>query len=499
MLAAKTLAEQRRIFERELAPLFKKRHVRWLLDRPSALFGLGIPPSQFAALKGSEASMADVLEARLERLACDFDLADNYFAWQAFGRRYASGGSAPLPPYLQRESFAALRSRAGDVAVVHASLTEHLSRQPAASLDAYVLLDAQDWMTDAQLNALWAEIVRTAQARRPRHLPHRGRGDDPSRTRAGRAARALRLRSRGLPAVDGEGPLVDLRRLPPLRVPGLRRSALWLIRASDWRTAASAAEHMDAIYRYQRYIYDATRKYYLLGRDRLLAELQPPAGGSVLEIACGTGRNLILAARRYPDARFYGFDISNAMLDTARAAIARNGLSDRISVAAGDAAEFSGERLFGVAAFDRVVISYALSMIPPWRTALQRAVDAVAPGGRLLHRRLRRAGEAAALVQERLARLARQVLGRAARRASSRACSACRAFGDAAPLRASLRRLRHLRRAGEAARARSVARQPFEAEEARHDDAARPKKSGRDVGDLKRDLPHGSTCRRSPE
>lgn len=146
---------------------------------------------------------------------------------------------------------------------------------------------------------------------------------------------------------------------------------------------ASAAEHMDAIYRYQRYIYDATRKYYLLGRDRLLTELEPPAGGSVLEIACGTGRNLILAARRYPDVRFYGFDISSAMLETARAAIARKGLAGRLSVAEGDAADFSGERLFGVHGFDRVVISYALSMIPPWRTALQCAMDAVAPGSRL--------------------------------------------------------------------------------------------------------------------
>jgi S-adenosylmethionine-diacylglycerol 3-amino-3-carboxypropyl transferase len=163
LLSAKSRSEQRRIFERELAPLFKKRHIRWLLDRPSALFGLGIPPSQFAALKGTEASMADVLHARLERLACDFDLADNYFAWQAFGRRYASGGSGPLPPYLQRENFDTLRSRAANVAVVHASLTEHLSQQPAASLDAYVLLDAQDWMTDEQLNALWTEIVRTAR------------------------------------------------------------------------------------------------------------------------------------------------------------------------------------------------------------------------------------------------------------------------------------------------------------------------------------------------
>ena len=82
----------------------------------------------------------------------------------------------------------------------------------------------------------------------------------------------------------------------------------------------SAAQHMDAIYRYQRYVYDATRKFYLLGRDRLIDELAPPPGGRVLEIACGTGRNLIAAARRYPGARFYGFDISPAMLDTARAA-----------------------------------------------------------------------------------------------------------------------------------------------------------------------------------
>jgi S-adenosylmethionine-diacylgycerolhomoserine-N-methlytransferase len=140
---------------------------------------------------------------------------------------------------------------------------------------------------------------------------------------------------------------------------------------------------MDAIYRYQRYIYDASRKYYLLGRDRLLDELLPPPGGTVLEIACGTGRNLVKAARRYPGVRFYGFDISSAMLDTARASIARRGLSDRVIVALGDATDFSGERLYGVPAFDRVFISYALSMIPPWRAVLAQAVAAVAPGGRL--------------------------------------------------------------------------------------------------------------------
>ena len=75
-------------------------------------------------------------------------------------------------------------------------------------------------------------------------------------------------------------------------------------------SASDHAVHMDGIYRYQRYIYDATRKYFLLGRDRLIEELAVPAGGTVLEIGCGTGRNLILVARRYPDARLYGFDIS---------------------------------------------------------------------------------------------------------------------------------------------------------------------------------------------
>jgi S-adenosylmethionine-diacylgycerolhomoserine-N-methlytransferase len=147
---------------------------------------------------------------------------------------------------------------------------------------------------------------------------------------------------------------------------------------------ASAAQHMDAIYRYQRYVYDATRKFYLLGRDRLVDDLAPSPGDRVLEVACGTGRNLIAAARRYPQARFFGFDISAAMLETAGNSIARAHLGDRIRIAAGDATDFSGERLFETAAFDRIFISYALSMIPPWRGALQQALGALAPGGRLL-------------------------------------------------------------------------------------------------------------------
>jgi len=163
VLAATSRAEQERIFNEELAPLFDMRHMRWLMSKPASLFGLGIPPSQYDALKGNAPHMADVLKARLARLSYGFDLEDNYFAWQAFGRGYKVGGNGPLPPYLARSNWETLKARAHNVSVVHAKFDEHLARLAAPTYDAYVLLDAQDWMTDAQLTALWREIVRTAK------------------------------------------------------------------------------------------------------------------------------------------------------------------------------------------------------------------------------------------------------------------------------------------------------------------------------------------------
>ncbi len=146
---------------------------------------------------------------------------------------------------------------------------------------------------------------------------------------------------------------------------------------------APAGLLMDRIYRRQRHLYDATRKYYLLGRDRLIAELDPPGGGTVLEIGCGTGRNLIAAARAYPQASLFGLDVSGLMLEVAAGRVGRAGLSARIRLACGDAARFRPEALFARRSFDRVFFSYSLSMIPEWRAAIDAALAAVAPGGRL--------------------------------------------------------------------------------------------------------------------
>jgi S-adenosylmethionine-diacylglycerol 3-amino-3-carboxypropyl transferase len=161
ILAAASVEEQRRFFDRELSPLFEKRAIRWMLRRKSSLFGLGIPPQQYDALAGGR-DMACILKARLEKLACGFPLADNYFAWQAFARSYDPAGSGPLPPYLSPANFETIRARAGRVMVANASYVDFLAAKPEASVDRFVLLDAQDWMSDVQLNALWREITRTA-------------------------------------------------------------------------------------------------------------------------------------------------------------------------------------------------------------------------------------------------------------------------------------------------------------------------------------------------
>lgn len=163
---ARSMREQRQFFDERLAPLFERPVIRWITGRKSSLFGLGIPPQQFDELASlsSEKSLAAVLRHRLEKLTCHFPLRENYFAWQAFGRRYPLPHEGELPLYLDISAYEAIRNNAERVEVHHASYTELLATKPAGSVDRYILLDAQDWMNDQQLNDLWTEITRTAAA-----------------------------------------------------------------------------------------------------------------------------------------------------------------------------------------------------------------------------------------------------------------------------------------------------------------------------------------------
>jgi S-adenosylmethionine-diacylgycerolhomoserine-N-methlytransferase len=147
--------------------------------------------------------------------------------------------------------------------------------------------------------------------------------------------------------------------------------------------AVEAAQRMDAMYRHQRHIYDLTRKFYLFGRDRLLAALPAPAGSHVLEMGCGTGRNLVKLARLAPSAHLYGVDVARVMLDTAAQSLARAGLADRVRLAQAGGQGFDAEAAFGIAQFDTIYFSYVLSMIPGWQAVVERALDQLKPSGTL--------------------------------------------------------------------------------------------------------------------
>jgi len=180
ILSARTPAEQRSAFERIIAPLFDVKSVRLLSKSPVSLYALGIPPAQYDELvAGTNGNAIAVLRERVERLACDFPIQENYFAWQAFGRGYDVEHREAVPAYLQRETYELIRTRTDKVEVHHASLTDFLRDQPAHSMHRYVLLDAQDWMNPAQLAALWSEIDRTADTRDARVIFRTAGADSP--------------------------------------------------------------------------------------------------------------------------------------------------------------------------------------------------------------------------------------------------------------------------------------------------------------------------------
>ncbi len=149
------------------------------------------------------------------------------------------------------------------------------------------------------------------------------------------------------------------------------------------KPATSAFQAMDAMYRNQRYFYDATRKFYLMGRDQLLSRMNIASGMTVAEIGCGTGRNLEILARRYRDAQFFGLDASAAMLRTAHSKIEKAGL-DNVNFRPALADEFTYRETFGLdEALDIIFFSYSITMIPTWRESIERSIDNLKPGGKM--------------------------------------------------------------------------------------------------------------------
>lgn len=141
------------------------------------------------------------------------------------------------------------------------------------------------------------------------------------------------------------------------------------------------ADHRDFLNRYygaSRFIYDATRKYYLFGRDGVLRDLVGDrAWTTLVEVGLGTGRNLARLRRARPDARLGGLEASDAMVKHARAkcpwARVAHGFAEDASLV-----DVLGERP------DRVLFSYCLSMVSDRAAALSNARRALSDRGEVV-------------------------------------------------------------------------------------------------------------------
>lgn len=165
LLHAKTLTEQKQAYEQHVAPFFNHWLVRLISKRSFAVFSLGIPPQQHDALKAeSSGDMSRLYHDRMQHLCCDFPIQDNYFAWQGLTSRYDVENRQAVPDYLKPEHYEMIKANLARVSLQNISLFDYLQQLPDNSLDRFIFLDAQDWMTDDTLTRLWQEVARVGRA-----------------------------------------------------------------------------------------------------------------------------------------------------------------------------------------------------------------------------------------------------------------------------------------------------------------------------------------------
>lgn len=167
VLKAETFPEQEELYCKYIAPFFDSFVIKIIGKMPVTMFGLGIPPQQYDELKKDLAvgkSVIDVYRERVKRLACDYPIQENYFAWQAFGRRYDTQNRRAVPEYLKAENYETLKGNLDKLKTKVGSVTEEIKREPFGTFNRFVFLDAQDWMDSEAMTELWQAIAEKAES-----------------------------------------------------------------------------------------------------------------------------------------------------------------------------------------------------------------------------------------------------------------------------------------------------------------------------------------------
>lgn len=162
VLNAGSIEEQEQLYDKHIDPFFDSLVIKTLGKLPVTMFGLGIPPQQYDELKkdvDSGKSVIDIYRERTKRLACDYPINENYFAWQAFARKYDTKDRIAVPEYLKPQNYETLRSNIDRLNAKVGSATDEIKSSAAGTFNRFVFLDAQDWMNADQMTELWSAIA----------------------------------------------------------------------------------------------------------------------------------------------------------------------------------------------------------------------------------------------------------------------------------------------------------------------------------------------------
>jgi S-adenosylmethionine-diacylglycerol 3-amino-3-carboxypropyl transferase len=162
VLDAKTPAEQAELYDKYVNPFFDTAFIKIVGKLPITMFGLGIPPQQYDELKKDlveGGSIIDIYRERARRLAVDYPINKNYFAWQAFARKYDTENRQAVPEYLKAENFDTLKSNINRLETHIGSITDKIKQSPKDTFNRFVFLDAQDWMNAEVMTDLWQAIA----------------------------------------------------------------------------------------------------------------------------------------------------------------------------------------------------------------------------------------------------------------------------------------------------------------------------------------------------
>lgn len=160
LFAARSIDEQRAVYDHEVKPFVWSRAINWALSRQVTMSLLGVPhPQRKEVLAQHSGGVAGFVRECLEYVLRELPISSNYFY-----SVYVRGGYSEncCPEHLRPENFARLKAGLVDRIQPHTTTVTRFLVGHDEVITRYVLLDHMDWMAGYHPEALveeWRAIL----------------------------------------------------------------------------------------------------------------------------------------------------------------------------------------------------------------------------------------------------------------------------------------------------------------------------------------------------